>query len=1162
MNKGFRKLEMWRSARKYLILVLPLFFAIFSFNNVSAAMTSEADLYKKSLLMGVKTCYEMYAKDSIQIKDFEDYLSVFNKNSGFANVSSSDIWITTHVGNSLNTSYYNDSNFSCKQVFEGYGSSARGLKDFYTMPTTLEGMGYQFSSVTLDGDDGNVAENGIQQITFSIGSVTDDTSSNQNPVTITGGGISCNFVKKTNAWIVTECNGETGISYNGEQLMNLVGNGSENLTIETGPSVSMTAVTADMLNISLYEIEVEKVYRTLKSSFDVSVFTSNLKSLVGDVVRDIYVSPSVKIESSVLNWNTAENQNATYIPIGNSKTKAKNKFITTIGASSESFWTVNDQYSLYYRYLLDIKKNYPEMSINQCSAEKPANGYAFKNSPTEWCIISMPPSETGAKSETMSIFNVNTGLKEGTFESVLSWLSNENNYANVSEDTYANASVDENGNLVPGDSEDGSTEEVTCLSSGAAGSLGWIVCSLIDWFGDVAQDFYTNAIEDNLQVDPILFTGGDGGTKQAWETFRTIANIAFIVVFLAVIFSQLTGVGIDNYGIKKILPKLIVAAILINLSYWLCVALVDVSNILGYSLQRMFNGLAENLKVVSSVIPGSTVLPTLASVAILGILAGSAIWSGGAIVFTLLISALGVVVSIAFLFVLLSVRQAAIVVLVATSPLAVIAYILPNAKKTLFDKWWKFLKSQLLVYPIIGLLVGGGNYVSKLLLASGIGDQGVFSAATAMITGVAPIFFIPTVLKNSMAAMGTLGTKLSGMGRTASGWATKKATNSELNKNAQKMGLERKTRKKAGYNANGELTSIGEMKARFARTGIGRFVGSDKRLAMAQNAAKKNIGVQEEANVILANSLARAGIAKGGGDPNGYYKQLFLDASQRGDEVGMNAAIAAAVSSGYMKDKDIAKMVRDAENNGNIRFKDTASRAAWLRDTATKYGNGFLATDAELKTFMQKGGDSALGDYGAYAAAGGVGIDDLKPEDIPKLSGDSLAGLIASGVLTQGMARRILASNPNISEDKKIMLSARAEGANVTDAGRFKEEAKALMENHSATGVTDGNGAITAFTQITGTDAATIDRWTANNPMDTNITNDVLNTNANITNDVLNTNANITNDVLDVHETVRNYQDAQGNVYEVQHSRGGQHTDQGGFDVQIDPTGQNGLKPM
>ena len=139
--------------------------------------------------------------------------------------------------------------------------------------------------------------------------------------------------------------------------------------------------------------------------------------------------------------------------------------------------------------------------------------------------------------------------------------------------------------------------------------------------------------------------------------------------------------------------------------------------------------------------------------------------------------------------------------------------------------------------------------------------------------------------------------------------------------------------------------------------------------------------------------------------------------------------------------------------------------------------------------------------YGDYAARS-MGFDDLKPEDIPKLSGESIAGLAASGRLTQGMAQRVLANNPNISEDKKIMLSAIASGnatggiemdangkaildgnGNVQYQGsiggnsnQFKSDATTLMVDHSREGL-----------QTIQSNGSQVDAWVANNPRDVNI---------------------------------------------------------------------------
>ena len=56
-----------------------------------------------------------------------------------------------------------------------------------------------------------------------------------------------------------------------------------------------------------------------------------------------------------------------------------------------------------------------------------------------------------------------------------------------------------------------------------------------------------------------------------------------MVFFLFVIFSQITGYGLDNYGIKRMLPKLVIGAIVVNSSFYICGLLIDLSNVVGSS---------------------------------------------------------------------------------------------------------------------------------------------------------------------------------------------------------------------------------------------------------------------------------------------------------------------------------------------------------------------------------------------------------------------------------------------------------------------------------------------------------------------------------------------------------------------------------------------------
>ena len=392
------------------------------------------------------------------------------------------------------------------------------------------------------------------------------------------------------------------------------------------------------------------------------------------------------------------------------------------------------------------------------------------------------------------------------FAAVTKWLLDNGPDEIDPEDMATSLSDGENSE----DDENGKVEQ-TCMNSGGAGSLGWIVCSLLDWMGDATEGLYNNIVKPALTVNVSFFE--DSATREAWEKFRDIANILFIIMVLFVVFSQLTGVGIDNYGIKKILPKLIVVAILVNLSFLICVICVDLSNILGNGFQAFLDGLGTSADTVtisvsggpSGADSGSVNIAMDAGIISVGVIAAAisvyAIYSNPAILLTLLIGAIGVMIAILFVFILLAGRKAVIVLLAVLSPVAFILYLLPNTKK-IFDKWLKIWEAMLFLYPICGLLIGGGNFASKLMLNVGGGD-GIATVLTALVIGIIPIFFIPTVLKGAFAAMGTMGNAISGFGNRMRGGATKGLRNSRAYKNAQERGQESGIRRKAGYDSKG-----------------------------------------------------------------------------------------------------------------------------------------------------------------------------------------------------------------------------------------------------------------------------------------------------------------------------------------------------------------------
>lgn len=311
--------------------------------------------------------------------------------------------------------------------------------------------------------------------------------------------------------------------------------------------------------------------------------------------------------------------------------------------------------------------------------------------------------------------------------------------------TWAAANVELADTLVPGTSTETTEDKTSCVIEG----VGWLVCPVITFLGtlnDAAFGFLNNWLE----IPARIFT--DPATKGVWETFRNIANIAFVMAFLIIIYSQLTGAGISNYGIKKLLPKLILTAILVNASFIICSLLVDLSNIVGGSLYQI---------LTSVDVGGNTTEPgALSSIWTTTL---SAVLTGGAIVaiLALIIFAPMSLLAFALVIMILVARQAFAILLVVISPLAFVAYLLPNTEH-LFKKWWKAFSAILMVYVIIGALFGASTLASKILLSvsqSDNADSATLKIVSAAIMAV-PLFAVPALLKGAMAAAGGVGNSI------------------------------------------------------------------------------------------------------------------------------------------------------------------------------------------------------------------------------------------------------------------------------------------------------------------------------------------------------------------------------------------------------------------
>ena len=280
--------------------------------------------------------------------------------------------------------------------------------------------------------------------------------------------------------------------------------------------------------------------------------------------------------------------------------------------------------------------------------------------------------------------------------------------------------------------------------------IGWFICPIVNTLASMSEGARAQLI-NMLTVDAksILGDTSDGSVYSYWSKIRDYANILFVVFFLFVIYSQMTGYGLDNYGIKRMLPKLIIGVIVVNASFYICGLLVDLSNVVGSSAFNFVSTAA-----VGDIPAGDW--SNSDSGWINKIAAGALILTVGYFALAAVISMLlFVVITAVTTIFLLGVREAIIIMCIVLSPLAFVAMIMPNTEG-LYKKWWSAFKAALMVYPMVGLVYGASNLAARIL-GSGLKESDIIMQSIVALLVFAPLLIVPKLVRSAVEIIGIGG---------------------------------------------------------------------------------------------------------------------------------------------------------------------------------------------------------------------------------------------------------------------------------------------------------------------------------------------------------------------------------------------------------------------
>lgn len=580
-----------------------------------------------------------------------------------------------------------------------------------------------------------------------------------------------------------------------------------------------------------------------------------------------------------------------------------------------------------------------------------------------------------------------------------------------------------------------------CQENG--GFLSWMLCPAIADGASTTSGLLGYITKLTTVHTSIIeqFSNQDSSIYKAWSAFRNIANIGFVIMLLVVVFSQVTNIGISNYNIKKILPKLIITAILVNFSYLIMGVLIDLSQIAGNGIGSLIRSVAAGSMNADASTTASATISAIASMVISAAGAvgtGAVLVSGPALILPVVMFIATALISVFFGFIMLTIRQAAIIMVVVLAPLMMVLYALPNTS-AITKKYLSIVKSLLMLYPMFIFATSAGALASSIIIGT---STDLLMMIVGGLLNVLPYFAIPSMTSKSLAGLGAITgafDKMRGGALKGASMAGGVFAASEFYKNMNSnFAADKEVRR-----AEGKLRKYNNMERSNRPLTSGQMRDRARAAEILNKDSKMRAGGSYAADAALSNS-------SGAGFKN--LKQLAKDeAMEYQDKILMSSYQNSGES-----EKALANRLRTAMETSyegatsqEKEAHDSEIRALTRVLGATKSGqkliNGMMA-DSRLKT---SGRAMTQLDHASSSIPGFADKHQVLSGQLTSLRGTERA---TGEATVEGLANRLRAEGTefalsNINGDKlNAMSNADAEELQATGDARFNAALNQLAE--------------------------------------------------------------------------------------------------------------------
>ena len=245
--------------------------------------------------------------------------------------------------------------------------------------------------------------------------------------------------------------------------------------------------------------------------------------------------------------------------------------------------------------------------------------------------------------------------------------------------------------------------------AGVGGNIGSFLVSVLSWLFVAFINVMGNLLL--LLINGLISIANYGDfmnapiVEKGWVVIRDLGNIAIVFMLLVMAFSTLFKKG--SYQYRDFLPKIVIAAILINFSKFITGLAISVSQVFMMEFVNAFKTIAAGNIVYGFGIHDLLAFRESASGGAFGSGAGIDVndWSIlGAVVLGALMVGIAVVIVLSLLVMLL-VRILILWFLVMFSPVAFLGAILPSQISKYASKWQETLTKWLIAGPVVAFML-------------------------------------------------------------------------------------------------------------------------------------------------------------------------------------------------------------------------------------------------------------------------------------------------------------------------------------------------------------------------------------------------------------------------------------------------------------------------